>query len=283
MDASQASRTALRVAIRRAAHQVLDAPRVFDDPLAVRIIGDEHQQSLDGAGSQNPFNRATRAFMAVRSRIAEDALATAVGSGVRQYVVLGAGLDTFAYRNPHAATGLHVFEVDHPATQAWKRSCLAAAGIDIPASMAFAPVDFEQQTLGDGLKTAGFDEHAPAFFSWLGVIMYLTSEAITATLRYIGHLPRESGVVFDYAVRASTLSVTERFVLAGLSARVAAGGEPFTSFFSPQELAAIVAGAGLDVIEDLGRDEINARYFARRADGLALRGRLGRILITRRN
>ena len=280
MDRSRASRTALRVARRRAAHQVLDVPRVFTDPLAAAIVGDEVGW-LDNPASQTGLDRAARAFMAVRSRIAEDALADAVQRHVRQYVVLGAGLDTFAYRNPHETAGLRVFEVDHPSTQHWKRERLARAGIDIPPSVVFAPVDFEHETLAAGLAGVGFDLQSPAFFSWLGVTMYLSVEAVASTLKYIGHRPAQSGVVFDYGVPPSTLSPMERLVLEGLSARVAAAGEPFTSFFEPADIAGRLAEAGLEVVEDLGRDEINARYFSGRTDGLALRGRLGRILIAR--
>jgi methyltransferase (TIGR00027 family) len=281
MEPFRVSRTAFRVAVRRAAHQVLDRPRVFDDPFALRIIGEKRTTEVQRLESENPIATAARAFFAVRSRIAEDALADAVERGVRQYVVLGAGLDTFAYRNPHEARGLRVFEVDRPATRDWKRHCLARAAIAIPSSVTFAPVDFEHQMLADGLSAAGFDRAAPAFFSWLGVTMYLTLEAIDATLAFIGGLPAESGVAFDYGVPASGLSVTERLVLAGMSARVSAGGEPFTSFFEPRDLAAHLNAAGLQIVEDLGREEINARYFSGRTDGLMLRGRLGRVVIAR--
>src|SRR5271168_1087136 len=176
MQEGKFSRTARRVAIRRAAHQLLDHPRVLDDPLALRIIGLEAAEELrTNPKEHHAFARAFRAFMAARSRYAEDELARAVAHGVRQYVVLGAGLDTFAYRNPHA--GLRVFEVDHPATQAWKREQLQAGEIAIPASLTFVPIDFERQTLAAGLDQAGFDTRAAAFFSWLGVTPYLTREA----------------------------------------------------------------------------------------------------------
>src|SRR6202161_3091310 len=146
MQEGKFSRTAQRVAIRRgalrrAAHQLLDQPRVLDDPLALLIIGaDAAEQLRSNPKEHRAFSRAFRAFMAARSRYAEDELARAVALGVTQYVVLGAGLDTFAYRNPHA--GLHVFEVDHPATQAWKRVQLQTAEIPIPASLTFVPIDF---------------------------------------------------------------------------------------------------------------------------------------------
>src|SRR5580704_178111 len=181
------SRTAQRVAIRRAAHQLLDRPRVFDDPFALRIIGSEAAEELrSNPKEHHAFSRAFRAFMAARSRYAEDELACAVARGVRQYVVLGAGLDTFAYRNPHA--GLWVFEVDHPATQAWKREQLEQVDIAVPQSLAFAPVDFERVSLGEGLDAAGFDRAAPAIFTWLGVVPYLTEQAVFATLGLIAGL-----------------------------------------------------------------------------------------------
>src|SRR5271170_2255196 len=143
------SKTAHRVAIRRAAHQLLDQPRVLDDPLALRIIGSEAEAALrSNPREDHAFSRAFRAFMAVRSRFAEDELGRAVAHGVRQYVVLGAGLDTFAYRN--AYPDLRVYEVDHPATQAWKREQLHAASIPIPQSLTFVPIDFERQTLAQG-------------------------------------------------------------------------------------------------------------------------------------
>jgi methyltransferase (TIGR00027 family) len=278
MQTAQPSRTAMRVAIRRAAHQVLDTPRVLDDPLALRIIGAEAAAELNASPGrqQGRVSRAIRAFMAVRSRHAEDALARAIARGVAQYVVLGAGLDTFAYRNPHPA--LRVFEVDYPATQAWKRERLAAAAIPIPSSVTFAPVDFERQALPEGLARAGFDRRAPAFFSWLGVTMYLTEDAIAPTFEFIASTPRGGGLVFDYAVPRSSLSLVSRIALDVMSLRVAAAGEPFRTFFDPRELCARLAHLGFRAIEDLGADELNARYFQGRADRLRVSGHLGRVV-----
>jgi methyltransferase (TIGR00027 family) len=148
------------VAERRAAHQLLDQPLVFEDPLAVRIIGARAEANLP----EQPKNFVAarfRAFMAARSRFAEDELRDAVARGVRQYVILGAGLDTFAYRNPYPE--LRVFEVDHPSTQAWKRKRLAQVGIPVPSTMTFAPVDFTRETFDDALANAGFDEGARPF------------------------------------------------------------------------------------------------------------------------
>src|ERR1700728_3759233 len=187
MQEGKFSRTAQRVAIRRAAHQLLDEPKVLDDPLALRIIGTEAAAALRSDPKEDHvFARAFRAFMAARSRYAEDELARAVEVGFTQYVILGAGLDTFAYRNPHP--GLRVFEIDHPATQAWKRGQLQAAAISIPPSLTFVPIDFEQQTLESGLNDCGFNRTTAAFFSWLGVTPYLTHRACMTTLSLIGRM-----------------------------------------------------------------------------------------------
>ena len=270
MRDSRPSRTALRVAIRRAAHQLLDKPLVFQDPLALAIIGEDAASQLRNKASaeENRFSRALRAMMAVRSRYAEDQLATAVAGGVRQYVVLGAGLDTFAYRNPFRDQGLHVFEVDHPATQAWKRELLESAHIAIPGGLTFVPVNFEQQNLRDELHNAGFRSDEPAFLSWLGVAMYLTREAFTSTMAFVGSLPAGSGIALDYAIEPSSLGFLERIVFEGVRRRVAAAGEPFRLFFAPQKIAAEMKRSGLSDLEDLGREAINARYFASRADRL---------------
>ncbi|HUP05130.1 MAG TPA: SAM-dependent methyltransferase [Bryobacteraceae bacterium] len=273
------SRTAERVARRRAAHQILDRPLVFEDPYALRILG-AGAESLpsDGSSLQDLFSRSLRAFLAVRSRYAEDCLAAAVERGVRQYVILGAGLDTFAYRNPHANPGLRVFEVDHPATQAWKREMASQAGIPTPPTLTFAPVDFESQELGGGLRAAGFRADLPAFFGWLGVVPYLTEEAFLATARFIASTPPAGGVAFDYTVAESHLSPEERVAFTALASRVAKAGEPFKLFFDPAALARQLVALGFSAIEDLEPDEINARYFEGRADGLQVRGRAGRLL-----
>jgi methyltransferase (TIGR00027 family) len=215
------SRTAHKVAIRRAAHQLFDQPKVLDDPLAVPIIGAEAAEKLRASPKErkHPVARAFRAFMVARSRYAEDQLAKAVEQGVAQCVVVGAGLDTFAYRNPHS-TNLRVFEVDHPATQDWKLECLQAAGIAVPPSLRFVPVDFERQTLAAGLDHGGFDSGLPAFFSWLGVTPYLTRESCMATLRFIAQLPPGSGVAFDFAVDPKLLNLRQRLALHVISRRV---------------------------------------------------------------
>ena len=269
-----ASRTALRVAARRAAHQILDCPPIFEDPLALAVVGTE-------TAATEASSPSLRAFLAARSRFAEERLACAVERGIRQYVVLGAGLDTFAYRNPHAALGLRVFEVDHPATQEWKRGRLRAAGIEIPAETVFAAVNFERQSLADALPSAGFRAGDPAFFSWLGVVPYLTEGAFLATMSFIAGLPPASGVVFDYVAARHALSPREQLALEALASRVAAAGEPFQLFFEPAALAAQVRQLGFRHLEDLDAAEINSRYFRDRADRLSIRGRAGRLLCAR--
>jgi methyltransferase (TIGR00027 family) len=277
MQEGKFSRTAQRVAIRRAAHQLLDHPRVLDDPLALRIIGSDAAEALRSNPKENhTFSRAFRAFMAARSRYAEDELACAVAHGVGQYVVLGAGLDTFAYRNPQA--GLHVFEVDHPDTQAWKREQLHAAAIAIPPSLTFVPIDFEQQTLADGLRKAGFNANAAAFFSWLGVTPYLTREACMTTLSFIAKMPTGSGVVFDFAIDRALLNAGQRQALDALSERVARYGEPFQLFFDPGKLQDELKTLGFYRTEFSQGKEINARYFSDRKDGLLVRGGIGHLM-----
>jgi len=264
--------------VRRAAHQLIDRPLVFEAPFAMRIIGPDAAAATQ-AKAEGSVSAAFRAFMAVRSRYAEDELRCAVERGVRQYVVLGAGLDTFAWRNPWPE--LRVFEVDFPATQHWKKQRVANAGMELPEALTFAPVDFESQTLADGLRTAGFREDQPACFSWLGVTMYLTVEAFASTMRFIGLLPTGSGVTFDYAVERSELSFMERMAMDHLSKKVAALGEPFQLFFRPRELADRLRGFGFREIEDMGREELNERYFGNREDGLRVRGAAGRLIRAR--
>jgi methyltransferase (TIGR00027 family) len=227
-------------------------------------------------------SKSLRAFLVARSRYAEDELARAVSDGIRQCVVLGAGLDTFAYRNPFATAGLRVLEVDHPATQAWKREQLRAAQINIPPETVFVPVDYERETIADGLQRAGFATHQKAFFSWLGVTPYLTDRAFVETMSFIASMPSGSGVVFDYAVPRASLKFLERLAFDRISARVKSAGEPFQLFFDVKELQERLRGMGFTHLEDLGIEEINARYFQGRADKLRVRGALGRIVSARK-
>ena len=253
----------------------MEQPRVLDDPIAIRLIGSGYGRDLERASHK--VARDFRAFMAVRSRYAEDRLATAVALGVAQYVILGAGLDTFAYRNPFAK--LRVFEVDFPATQEWKREMLAEAQIDLPENLSFVPLDFEHKTLAAGLNDAGFNSAAPAFFSWLGVVPYLTLAAFRATLATVAQLPVGTAISFDYAVAPETLSAVGRTAFDALAGRVAAAGEPFQLFFTPQTLEAELRRAGFRRFEQRDSDQLNEIYFKNRADGLKLSAvKLGRLV-----
>ncbi|HZL27643.1 MAG TPA: class I SAM-dependent methyltransferase [Acidobacteriaceae bacterium] len=279
MTEAQPSRTALRVALRRAAHQMHDErPLVFEDPLAVRILGSEYARELANTpdAERRPFSVAMRAWMVARARLAEDALAAGHRvDGVRQYLVLGAGLDTFAYRNPYADA--RVFEVDHPATQAWKREMLAAAAISVPSSVKHVAVDFERQSLRDELAAAGFDFAVPTMTAWLGVVPYLTLEAFRATVGLLGSFGGRSGVVFDYSLPREALSENEQLMRDSLADRVRLAGEPFLLFFMPKELRGELKAVGLEVVEDLDGAGLTERFFKGRSDGLLLRGKGGRV------
>jgi methyltransferase (TIGR00027 family) len=266
MESGRASKTALRVAIRRAAHQLMEQPRILDDPIAVRLLGPGFARDMERASHR--VARDFRAFMAARNRYAEDRLAEAVANGVAQYVVLGAGLDTFAYRNPFPS--LRVFEVDFPATQEGKRTMLAEAEIALPAKLTFVPLDFEHKTLAAGLAEAGFDAGSAAFFGWLGVVPYLTLEAFRATLSAIAQLPAGSAVSFDYAVAPETLSPLGRKAFDALAGRVAAAGEPFQLFFTPEQMESELRRVGFWRIEQVDSERLNELYFNDRADGLKL-------------
>src|SRR5271165_4119917 len=196
MKPNEPSRTALMIARQRAAHQVLDHGSILYDPFAMKILREDEKEVLQYE-NQHPLASIGRLFNAARSRIAEDALSRAVETGVRQIVILGAGLDTFALRNPHGALEIRIYEVDHPATQAWKLERLAEAQIALPPWLSFVPVDFERDDVGEKLAAAGFQQNSPAFFTWLGVVPYLTQDAIGRTLGYMASI-EDSEVVFDY-------------------------------------------------------------------------------------
>jgi methyltransferase (TIGR00027 family) len=258
MQSGQPSRTAWAAAAHRAAHQVLEKGRIFSDPLAVPILGQD-AESVAREAEARPSSGAMRLFIAARTRFAEDSLTAAVRQGAHQLVVLGAGLDTYAYRSPFGDR-LEIFEVDHPATQAWKRERLADAAIPIPPSLTFAPIDFEHQTLPEGLAAAGFDPAQHTFFTWLGVVPYLTEEAIWSTLAFIASLSGGAHVVFDYSDPPHTLSREARTYHNRRAARVEAIGESWVSYFEADKLKEKLLSLGFTEVEDLGPPQIAARY-----------------------
>ncbi|TGQ69879.1 MAG: SAM-dependent methyltransferase [Mesorhizobium sp.] len=255
MENATPSRTALGVARMRALHQFSPEAGLFRDPYAIAILGEAAPAAQD-LEQEDERNQRMRLFVAARSRLAEDRLAAAVRRGIRQLVVLGAGLDTFSLRNPYPDLG--VFEVDHPATQAWKRKCIADSGLAEPPTTRFVPVDFERQSLSAELAAAGLRSTEPAFFIWLGVVPYLTKEAIFDTLSWIARVAG-SEVVFDYSEPAENRDAAGQAALAFYAARVASVGEPWISFFVPGDLAKSLTGLGFDEIEDLESSDIFAR------------------------
>lgn len=281
MIPSQTSRTAELVARHRAAHQLLDRPTILDDPLAIDILGADVAAEIRADPQRSETNRHARylrAFVAVRARFAEDQLARVRDVGAKQYVVLGAGLDTSAYRIPLREMPLRVWEVDHSATQAWKRERLHQAGIAVSDRVTFVPIDFEQQTLPDALAAAGFDSSAGAFFSWLGVVPYLTRSVALSTLAYVARATSAGGgIVFDYALAPEVLTPRQRAVFDALGERVRAAGEPFRSSFDPVELTQQLQTLGFAYSEDFSTEALNARYLGGRTDGLRV-GQLAHVM-----
>jgi methyltransferase (TIGR00027 family) len=262
--------SAVTVARQRAAHQLLDRPLVLDDPVALTILGSDEEQSLrDNLDKFNhPMSMGMRSSVVIRSRLADDLWEDAIERGTRQYVVLGAGLDTSAYRRPNAPGQL--FEVDLPDMQQWKQARLRETGIAIPASLRFAPVDFESVDLAQGLARAGFDASAPAIFSWLGVTMYLDEAAVVDTLRFIAGRPKGSTVLFEFAMPLSSLPPMMRIAMEQLTAQFAERGEPWKSFFEPATLEDMLSTLGFSHCHVWTPEELNRRYLENRTDGLHL-------------
>jgi len=269
MRSGMPSATAQSAATYRAVHQVLDHPHVLDDPLALPILGRESLASLQSIVDRQ--SRSMRASIAMRSRHAEDRLAIAVGRGVRQYVVLGAGLDTFAYRNVYTNAGLRVFEVDHPATQQWKRQRLREAGIGVPSALTFVAVDFETQRLDEQLRAAGLRTDQPVFFSMLGVAIYISRDALFGTMQVVRDCAAESEIVFDFALPTAMLPERQQASRLRSIAAMRALGESWISFYEPGLLADALRNLSFQV-DVLSAAAANREYFSGRADGLRISG-----------
>ena len=256
----------MTAAAARAAHLLVDSePRIFADSLAALLLGDEAETFLryHREHGDHPLLAGTRAQATCRSRFTEDQLALAAARGTAQYVILGAGLDSFACRSELAGR-LRVFEVDHPATQQRKRALLAAAGLAEPPTLTWVPVDFETGELIAALTAAGLDPAAPAFVSWLGVTMYLTAEAIGATLASLSRLAPGSELVTDYMLTAD-LRDADGVAYADLvmpdSER---RGEPWLSFFTPEQMTGLLTRHGFTGVRDVRqRDAVSAALWER--------------------
>lgn len=292
----------LNSASYRAAHMILDNPKIFEDPLVLRIIGPEAESRLRSnlAIFQKPGRRSFRAAMMARNRFAQDELTRSIQRGVRQYVILGAGLDTFAYRNSFPL--LRVFEVDHPATQAWKRSCLEKAAIPIPATVTYVSVDFEPQMMTDALRQSGFKSDELTFVSFIGVVRYLSRETfISVMTSIVSSMRAGSEVVFDFDPPPSLLKVLRGEFLPGRT-EVIFDSSSFPSllrrlrdvehrmivdwtrknknngfrpaYFDPASLTRDLKRIGFADVQLFGPKEMNVRYCKDRTDGLRIRTRM---------
>lgn len=253
MIEGEPSRTALGAALHRAVHQVVEGGRVFPDPVAVPITGWSTGELAERAAA-HPGSRPLRLFIAMRHAFARDVVADAAASGTRQVVVLGAGLDTTAYQPQPAVPDLRVVEVDHPATQAWKLEALARAGIEPTVTVGYTGVDFETQSWLERLRDDGLDLAAPTVVVWLGVLPYLTGDAIAATLTSVAALGPGSQLVLDYGEPRGDAAASD------LEARVDRAGEPFRTRLTPAQLAAVVQDSGLTLADDLGVAAAVQRY-----------------------
>ena len=257
MQDQTASKTALATAYIRAAHQLLDdKPLLLSDPVALSLLGAHAAETIRGALArhQSPGGKALRAHVVLRSRFAEDKLEAAVTRGVTRYVLIGAGFDSFALRQPSWARTIRIVEVDHPATQSAKRERIAQAGFPEPENLTFVPLDFEREELGEAMARSGVGPGEPAFFSWLGVTMYLAEVAIDSTLRTIAAFAPGSAVALTFRQPLDGTSST-------LAARVADLGEPYVSFFTPEDIGAELHHIGFSHIDFLTPERAEALYF----------------------
>jgi methyltransferase (TIGR00027 family) len=262
--------TAVRVALWRALHAEIDAPpHVLDDTLGLRLV-DPPEGWRDRPDMGARATQHSRASIVGRARFVEDRVAEEAAAGVRQFVILGAGLDTFAERRPDLAATVQVYEVDQPGTQAWKRKRLGEAGIELPAGLRFVPVDFEAgASWWTELASAGFDAAAPAVVASTGVSMYLTRDAIDATLRQVAALAPGSTLIMSYMVPLELVDPQERQGREWAERGAAAAGTPFRSFFSGEAMLEVARAAGFRQVTRVSPGDLAARYFAGRADGLS--------------
>ena len=271
MTERKASDTAQGVAVLRAVHQLIDEPpKILDDPVIVRILGEATRARIQDhpENYQIPHRRALRAQVLIRSRFSEDRLADAVMRGVRQFVILGAGMDTFAYRQPNWSRDLQIFEVDHPASQREKRRRLDASGISIQANLEFVEIDFERDSIHSALERSRFNFNQPAYFSCLGVLMYLTVTAIDAIFRFVASMPPSSEIVFSFANKRLESDLSDRPSIIERNAE--AKGEPWLTKFDPAQLEDKLRSLGFAEILFLTPEMIAERYIPNPKNGLPI-------------
>lgn len=279
----QGSLTAVTAAKWRAAHLLLDGDlKIFRDDFALRFSGADSEASFRenlevtlaavaakaGSDAAQKSFRVARSSMLARSRYAEDALSQAIARGIRRYVILGAGLDSFAWRRRDLAAAVEVFEIDHPASQKWKQQRLRELGLDQPSNLTFLPVDFERQTLVEGLRDGGYPLGKPAFISWLGVTQYLTKETVLDTLKQVASLAAGTEISFTFIVPQNLWIGDDQRMFPIATGSAAASGEPWISFFEPSELISRLRELGFTEVTHFSPDDSNRVYFAGRSDGL---------------
>jgi methyltransferase (TIGR00027 family) len=261
--------TAVRVALWRAMHVQVDAPPpVLEDEIGLQLAapgeGWRQRPDMDPQGT-----RGYRAGVVARARFIEDLVSDQVDQGISQYVLLGAGLDTFAQRRPEIAAHLRIFEVDQPRASAWKRQRLIDLGFGLPAGLRLVPVDFEAGQSGwENLTAAGFDASVPTIVASTGVSMYLTQEANLATLRHIAGLAGGATLALTFLLPLDLIDPVERPQHEALHKRARAAGTPFLSFYRPAEMLALARAAGFNRAEHVSTADLTERYFAARSDGL---------------
>lgn len=261
--------TAARVALWRALHVEADAPpHVLEDDIGLKLLAPD--QNWRDRGDMNPqFTRPFRASIVARARFIEDLVVEQAGRGLDQYVILGAGLDSFAQRRPEIASHLKVFEIDRPGPQAWKRQRLTELGFGVPEWLRFVPVDFEAgDDWRNGLATAGFDKRKPAVVVSTGVSMYLTREANAATLREVAALAPGSTLAMTFLLPLEMADPEVRPGLEMAEKGARASGTPFISFFTPEQMLALAQEAGFGAARHVSAADLAERYFAGRTDGL---------------
>ena len=276
MNKDRHSRTATMAAVVRAVHTAYERPVVFDDPYAAKLAGPVWQMLASiplcyWIGTKILYNSLDpiRRQIVARARYAEDKLESAIASGISQYVIIGAGLDSFTLRRHDLTTILSVFELDHPASQRAKRYRFKRLGFTLPEKHEFVGIDFEKESFSEALVKSSYSWKHPAFFSWLGTVHYLTPEAILKTLRAIAACACEgSEMVIDYADTGLVAAPQEK-LLNKLKIFTDRNGEPIISMFEPDQFQEIVSEAGFKLIEDLSPDEQASKYF-KRLDGTTL-------------
>ncbi|MDH3510445.1 MAG: class I SAM-dependent methyltransferase [Gammaproteobacteria bacterium] len=273
MEAGKYSYMAEQTALFRAAHQVLDNdPKILLDPLALTLLGKDTERRINAQRElyKKPHMVKARTFTILRSRYTEDELSAAINRGVRQYVILGAGLDTSPYRTGHPSEPIDTYEIDHPDTQRWKLDRLKKAQIPMRKNLRHVAVDFERQSLIEGLAESDFDFSQPAFFSWLGVNYYLRPASVRNMFEKMASSAPSSQVVFDFVVDDSELDAAGREDVAKISRYADKQKEPWLSRYSPSKLEDILREAGFNDVFYFSRDLATARYLKDRPDGLAI-------------